>query len=144
MAPSLHLPPSPLPAPPSPLASVISHIVCFLRSDGPEPASDADAAATAERPPFPPPTVRLLPALPPDLSADQAGQLLTVWTFTHSFHELLGLWPSSLGALLEALVLGEQSPVLGALHMSLLRLLQADMEEHHLTVSRCFIRCCPA
>jgi hypothetical protein len=54
-----------------------------------------------------------------------------VWSFLHSFSELLGLWPSTVDELLAALVAGQSSRLLGEVHVGLLRLLQADMEEAH-------------
>ena len=54
-----------------------------------------------------------------------------LWAFLHSFSELLGLWPSTVDELLAALAAGESSRLLGEVHVGLLRLLQADMEEAH-------------
>lgn len=54
-----------------------------------------------------------------------------VWAFLHSFGELLGLWPATVDELLTAFALGERSRLLGEIHVGLLRLLQADMEEAH-------------
>lgn len=84
-----------------------------------------------ERPPFPPPALRLPPAFPTELGNELGSELLMVWAFLHSFGELLGLWPATVDELLCAVVLGERSRLLGEIHVGLLRLLQADMEEAH-------------
>ncbi len=49
------------------------------------------------RPPFPPPSVRLVPAFPPGVGDREGGELLTVWSFVSSFGELIGLKPCSVG-----------------------------------------------
>lgn len=53
------------------------------------------------------------------------------WSFLHGFRDLLGLRCFSLDDLLAAALEGVASRLLGELHVGLLRLLQADMEEAH-------------
>ncbi|EIE24672.1 hypothetical protein COCSUDRAFT_46901 [Coccomyxa subellipsoidea C-169] len=84
-----------------------------------------------ERPPFPPSALQLPAAFPAELGDTLGSELLMVWAFLHSFGELLGLWPATVDELLAAVVLGERSRLLGEIHVGLLRLLQADMEEAH-------------
>ena len=84
-----------------------------------------------ERPPFPPPALQLPAAFPVELGDALGSELLMVWAFLHSFGELLGLWPATVDELLAAVALGERSRLLGEIHVGLLRLLQADMEEAH-------------
>ncbi len=45
--------------------------------------------------------------------------------------QILGLWPCTVEELLAGLVAGSASRLLGEVHIALLRLLQADMEEAH-------------
>ena len=84
-----------------------------------------------ERPRFPPAELQLAPAFPPELGDALGSELLMVWAFLHSFGELLGLWPATVDELLTAFALGERSRLLGEIHVGVLRLLQADMEEAH-------------
>ncbi len=84
-----------------------------------------------ERPPFPPSFVSLQPAFPPDVDQATGSALLSVWAFLHAFPELLGLVPCSLEALVGGMMQGCGSALLGRIHVALLRLLQADMEEAH-------------
>ncbi len=48
-----------------------------------------------------------------------------------TFGELLGLEVPGVGALLTALQSGQRDPLLTGLHVGLMRLVQADMEEAH-------------
>ncbi len=82
-------------------------------------------------PPFPPPSVELVPAFPQGLGHGLGSVLLMSWSFLHGFRDLLGLRLFSLDDLLAAAMEGASSRLLGELHVGLLRLLQADMEEAH-------------
>lgn len=84
-----------------------------------------------ERPPFPPPELGLRPAFPPGLGDALGSDLLMVWAFLGTFGEILGLWPCTVDELLGAVAAGAASRLLGEVHIALLRLLQADMEEAH-------------
>ena len=95
--------------------------------DGPK------AHALPQRPEFPPPGLGFLPAFPPQLGDRLGGDLLFVWSFLHSFGDVLGVWPATVQQLLQALVDGERSRLLGELHIGMLRIVQADMEEAHAT-----------
>lgn len=55
-----------------------------------------------------------------------ARELVAAWGFLHTFGELLGVWPASLGELLAALVDGAASRLTAELHIGLLRLLQVQ------------------
>ncbi|KAL6765089.1 hypothetical protein V8C86DRAFT_1026806 [Haematococcus lacustris] len=82
--------------------------------------NDADAAASASA------TLAALPdrSLGPDL--------LMVTAFLHSFAQLVGLRPvPTVDQLAQALHDGDESPLLAAVHIGLLRLMQADMDEAH-------------
>jgi len=121
----------------------------------PRPAAAA-AAAAVERPPFPPPELGLVPAFAaadphhhhqqqqqhadaptatPDHSPlfdEETGmQLLTLWSFLATFGPLLGLQVPAVRALHAALQAGQEEPLLAALHIALMRVVQADMEEAH-------------
>jgi hypothetical protein len=85
------------------------------------------------RPEFPPSTLGFQPFFPEELGERTGGDLLFVWSFLHSFQDLLGVWSVRVGQLLQALVDGPRSQLLGELHIGMLRILQADMEEAHAT-----------
>lgn len=103
-------------------------LTCFpLSREG----ETSPALPLPERPPFPPTELQLAAAFPPELGDALGSELLMVWAFLHSFGELLGLWPATVDELLTAFALGERSRLLGEIHVGLLRLLQADMEEAH-------------
>ena len=61
-----------------------------------------------ERPPFPPLTVRMLPAFPPDLGNDLGPEVLALWSFLQFFSDILGLQPASVDEVLAAIALGER------------------------------------
>lgn len=128
--------------PPDDLDIEWEHLVSLRNATGYGSDTDGNAAATTtdnshaepmdvERPPFPPPFVALQPAFPPEIDQSTGTALLSVWSFLHSFPELLGLVPCSFEALAGAMVQGRGSALLGRIHVALLRLLQADMEEAH-------------
>lgn len=54
-----------------------------------------------------------------------------VWNFLFAFSDLLGLMPPHLDDVLQALVQGRGNPLLDVIHTTLIRLLQADMEDAH-------------
>ena len=83
------------------------------------------------RPPFPPASINLVPAFPPEVGNGAGPVLLMSWSFLHGFRDLLGLRSFSLDDLLVAALEGAASRLLGELHVGLLRLLQADIEEAH-------------
>lgn len=89
----------------------------------PSPADTLPAPAAGRHLPA------LQPALPPGLDPGLAHDLLSVWGFLVSFPTFVCLPPITLELLLEALVQGQASALLGAIHIQLLRLLQLDTEE---------------
>lgn len=60
-------------------------------------------------------------------------QLVEAWGFVTGFCDLLGVPGFSMESLLSALLQGSSSPLLGLVHILLLRQAQADMEEAHAT-----------
>lgn len=98
--------------------------------------SDTEGGAGAEpmdieRPAFPPAWVTLVPAFPRGVDQASGASLLAVWNFLNAFPEVVGLVPCSLESLLGAAMRGAASPLLARVHIALLRLLQADVEEAH-------------
>ncbi|KAK9797439.1 hypothetical protein WJX73_004705 [Symbiochloris irregularis] len=91
-----------------------------------------DQIPPPKRPPFPPTEIRLHPAFPPEVEP-HAGELLHLWSFLQSFAEVLGLNAMALEELVGALLGPSCGRSLGRLHIALLRILQADMEESHAT-----------
>eukprot|EP00803_Ostreobium_quekettii_P007554 evm.model.scf_591.1 EVM.evm.TU.scf_591.1 scf_591:13568-18861(-) len=89
----------------------------------------ADHGTSIELPEFPPRSAltEAFPQLGPSLGAG----VLMVWGFIHSFSDILGLWPCTMDELAEALVDGQNSRLLGEVHIGLVRLLMAEMEEAH-------------
>lgn len=73
--------------------------------------------------------VVLQPPFPEELGDELGGELLMAWNFAHSFSDVLGLPVFSVDGLLAALVKGQGSRLLGLLHINIMRVLQADMEE---------------
>lgn len=57
-----------------------------------------------------------------------------VWSFVHSFRNILGVDAFSVDALMEALFMGQASEMLCRIHVGLIRLIQADIEESHYLV----------
>ena len=91
-----------------------------------------------ERPPFPPPTVRMLPAFPPELGDDLGPEVLAIWSFLHFFSDILGLQPASVDEVLAAIALGERRcPPQNA---SMLLSLASERSE----MCRSSTRCCEA
>jgi hypothetical protein len=45
-----------------------------------------------QRPAFPPASLNLGPAFPPEIGAEVGGELLVLWSAMLSFSSLLGLW----------------------------------------------------
>jgi hypothetical protein len=62
-----------------------------------------------------------------------AQQLIEAWGFMACLADLFGAPPFSMEALLGGLLQGACSPLLGLVHVLLLRQAQADMEEAHAT-----------
>lgn len=61
------------------------------------------------------------------------GNLLMVWGTLYSFGDMLGLWPCTIDDLAEAFLEGRGSKLLAEVHVGLLRLLIAEMEEAHIS-----------
>eukprot|EP00884_Botryococcus_braunii_P016830 jgi/Botrbrau1/3830/Bobra.0183s0056.2 len=100
------------------------------------PNADAERRridADLKRPAFPPASLNLQPAFPPEIGAELGGELLVLWSALHTFSSLLGLWPCTVDEIVEAVLEGQGNRLLGEIHVALLRLLQADMEESHAT-----------
>ena len=85
------------------------------------------------RPEFPPPHLKFQRWLPSELEGTLGSDLLFVWNFLHSFGYLLDLPKLRVHHLLQALLDGEKSRLLGEIHIGMLRIVQADMEEAHAT-----------
>ncbi|KAL0041481.1 hypothetical protein WJX79_004991 [Trebouxia sp. C0005] len=100
---------------------------------GTEDQPDQGTDTSLERPEFPPTSLNLVPAFAADLPQKQGSDMLMVAAFLQSFSGLLGLSPVTVDNLLAAVVNGEQSQLLGQIHIALLRLLQMDLEEAHAT-----------
>lgn len=101
-------------------------------SSGTEEAAPREHAPPM-RPEFPPPHLNFQQWLPSELQGTLGSDLLFVWNFLHSFGYLLDLPKLRVHQLLQALLEGEKSPLLGEIHISMLRIVQADMEEAHAT-----------
>ena len=86
-----------------------------------------------QRPEFPSPDLGYFPLFPPELPEDLGSKILIAWNFLHSFQNLLGIPYMTFTQLLQALLDGQHSQQLGDLHMSMIRIIQADMEEAHAT-----------
>jgi hypothetical protein len=61
-----------------------------------------------ERPPFPPASVRMQPVFPAELGNELGPDVLMIWSFLHSFSDILGLRPASVDEILTAVALGER------------------------------------
>jgi hypothetical protein len=81
------------------------------------------------RPPFPPSSLELQPAFPSELGEHLGSEALVIWSFLYSFSDVLGFHAPSLDHLIHSLAHGDTTGTLPLIHISLLRLLQADMEE---------------
>ena len=94
-------------------------------------------------PKFPPKSVDTVPLFEAsgDLAADLAvpeiqQDLLMVWKFVRDYHFVINARPMGLAELAGAVSLGVESRPLAELHMSLLKLLLADVEESHSLVNQ--------
>ena len=125
-------------------AKYVGHLVDDEELEMRELAEQAQAAGVAEaagappaapaapaRPQFPPPEVGLVPAfpagtVPPALQAD----VLMIWKFVNDFQAVIRVNPS-VGELISALEEGDSSQLLVDLHVAMMKMLQADIEEAH-------------
>ena len=110
----------------------LNSLVASRYSSGTEEGTTKDHPPPV-RPPFPPPHLNFQPWLPPEINQQVGSDLVFVWNFLHSFGSLLGVWKVTVPQVLQALIDGEKSRFLGELHISMLRIVQADMEEAHAT-----------
>ena len=95
-------------------------------------AEDAEAPATPETlPEFPGADVKKGPCLAPEIPEACVGGVLAVWTFLRNFGSSIGMPSVSLEELVTCMLTGESSYLLSTLHVRLLRLIQADVEEAH-------------
>lgn len=85
------------------------------------------------RPEFPPPNLGYVPLFPEELPEDLGSNILCGWNFLNKFRDLLGVPFMTFDDLLQALIDGDKSCALAELHMSMMRVVQADMEEAHAT-----------
>ncbi|KAG1674622.1 hypothetical protein FOA52_001871 [Chlamydomonas sp. UWO 241] len=92
---------------------------------------DAEGRAQLARPEFPPSSLALAPAFPPELGNELGAEVLMVWNFLFSFSDLLGFSCPTLDELLASLAHGKDCVLVPLIHITLLRMLQADMEEAH-------------
>ncbi|GMH45018.1 hypothetical protein BSKO_12975 [Bryopsis sp. KO-2023] len=97
-------------------------------TDGPE-----EFGRHAVRPEFPPPSLQLQEAFP-KMGDEMGGDLLMAWSFVHSFRDILGVDAFTVDELIEALFKGQASEMLSNIHIGLIRLIQANMEESHYLV----------
>ncbi len=97
----------------------------------PTPGGAQSGGHVLSRPAFPPAALGLQPAFPQELGDELGGELLQVWSFIYSFSDILNLTAPPLDDLVDALAAGRHDGILPKLHISLLRVLQADMEEAH-------------
>eukprot|EP00890_Picochlorum_soloecismus_P006726 jgi/Picsp_1/879/NSC_04367-R1_homeodomain protein len=81
------------------------------------------------RPEFPPSKVEMHTLGPVGTESKFAGDLISAWAFLNAFNGALALDTMTLDGLLEALAMGSDSSQTAKIHMSLIRLLQADAEE---------------
>lgn len=112
-------------------AEIESHVICRYTS-GTEGETKADPPPLV-RPEFPPPSLAFTRLLPHELPDAAGGDLLFIWSFLRSFGDLLGLTTLTVDQLLQSLVDGSRSRVLAEVHIAMLRIVQADMEEAHAT-----------
>jgi len=82
-------------------------------------------------PPFPPKDLQLLPALPDNIDEEEFSITLMCWTFLKDFGDLFGVEPCTFEQLWQAICDGEKSPLLGSIHVALLKGLLYDAEEAH-------------
>ena len=85
------------------------------------------------RPEFPPASLDFCRLLPQELPEAAGGDLLFIWSFLRSFGDLLGVDGLTVDQLLQSLVDGSRSRLLAEVHIAMLRIVQADMEEAHAT-----------
>ena len=84
------------------------------------------------RPQFPPAALQLAPFFPAQLGDANGGELVGAWLCLHQFSDVLGLTAFTLCELVDAFRIGEDSRLLGEVHVNLMRVLLADMEDAHL------------
>ena len=89
-----------------------------------------------ERPLFPSMSSELESAFP-QLGNTTGGDIVMIWGFVQSFADIMALPAFSLNEFIAALHIGQKSALLSSIHIVLLRLIQADMEEsHHLVLTQ--------
>lgn len=87
-----------------------------------------------QRPIFPPLD---LPCAFPDLPEQVVSDVIMTWSFIQSFSDIIGITPCSVHHFIDAVSLGQRSLILSNIHIGLIRLIQADMEEsHHLVLTQ--------
>lgn len=92
-----------------------------------------------ERPVFPPIDLELEAAFP-ELGNKVGGDVVMIWGFVQSFSDIISLPPFSISEFIGALVDGQKSTLLSNIHIILIRLIQADMEEsHHLVLTQVWL-----
>eukprot|EP00210_Caulerpa_lentillifera_P004952 g4726.t1 len=109
--------------PPDDLEIELEELSKFAPSDG-----------ELQRPCFPPIE---LPDAFPHLPQNVVSDVIMIWSFIQSFSNLIGVSSCPIHRFIDALELGQKSLVLSNIHMGLIRLIQADMEEsHHLVLTQ--------
>ena len=114
-----------------------------------EDAMDVDQAAAAAKitlAPFPPKEVHTIQIFDPSnlsplglsgqLTPEVEQDVLMIWKFIRDYTSVINFSPMSLGEVAGMLALGMESKKLGDLHMSILKLLLADVEEAHSLVNQ--------
>ena len=81
------------------------------------------------RPEFPPSNIEMRDVGPVGTESNFAGELISAWAFLNAFSDALALDTMTIDDLLEAIAMGSDSAQIAKIHMSLIRLLQADAEE---------------
>jgi hypothetical protein len=71
----------------------------------------------------------LQPAFPLEVGDELGGEMLMVWNFMYSFSDILGIPTPAFDDLMHSIMEGGLTGAVPHLHISLLRIVQADMEE---------------
>jgi len=91
-----------------------------------------------DAPSIPPSSLQLEAAFP-ILGDRVGGDVVMLWGFVQSFCDIIAVPPFSIKDFIAALEAGQKSKLLSTVHMVLIRLIQADMEEsHHLVLTQVF------
>jgi len=108
-----------------------------LRKDGALEGNAGDELPVGFKlPQFPPAGVKTLPLFSKETDLQATSDIVTVWKFISDYSEVINVKPFELGELYGHIECGTGSKRLAQLHLALLKLLQADMEEAHSLVNQ--------